>query len=190
LCQVARALSAMTARPHPPDRHFHLYPERPFIAPAINDKNKRFPRPGVTAPPAARAAPEPRGVRRRSSPSAGFAGKSDGDKARRARRPSPIAGKSDGAKSFGKKALFGRGQTLRRQSRRSSAAPAIMAMRRVRRASAAMMRRVAIVPSRSGDGEKRSFKAALKDRGGDKRPYNAAARRSAELQPRRPAAAP
>jgi 23S rRNA pseudouridine2605 synthase len=79
----------------------------------------------------------------------GFAGKGDGDKRDGERRP--YAGKSDGARSYGKKPYAASGKPYGADRPRGD-------------------RPFADRPSRSGDGEKRSFKPR-EDRGGEKRPY-------------------
>jgi 23S rRNA pseudouridine2605 synthase len=92
----------------------------------------------------------------------GFAGKSDGDRR-------PYAGKFDGAKSFGKKPYSGAGKPY--AGKRDGDAPRrdygdAPRPPRFNRDDRPFGDR----PSRSSDGEKRSFKPR-EDRGGDKRPY-------------------
>src|SRR5471030_2830628 len=92
----------MTARPHPPDRHFIW--TREIFMPRDTDKNNdsrgRRDRPsGGKGRSGAARGPEKKFAKR------GFAGKSDGDKRDGERRP--YAGKPDGARSFDKKPYAG-----------------------------------------------------------------------------------
>src|SRR6202051_5342266 len=95
----------MTARPHPPDRHFIC--TRETFMPRDNDKNNdsrgRRDRPsGGKGRSGAARGPEKKFAKR------GFAGKSDGDKRDGERKP--YAGKSDGARSYAKKPYAGTGK--------------------------------------------------------------------------------
>ena len=119
----------------------------------------------MIGPPAARAAPAQRGVRRRNSPSAVLPARSEGDGEQR-----PYAGKSDGAQIVWQEALFGSGKPYAGKREGSSAAPRSAMRRAAFRTTAARDATGERSPARDRDGESARTARGDRELSGDDRP--------------------